>query len=427
LNDLPPRLLILDGPGGPLIDWYVPRLVDDYEVTVVWVPSRIPREAMERGEFLEGYCHNIRLTSFSEAVPRLLALSRGSPPSGILAFSELAIVAVHTVAAVLGLPGNPIEFVSVMRNKYEQRKLLSTAGVPGPRFSYVDSIESLRHATDFVGFPAILKPIYGVGSMATYRVTAETNLPWLWDNAVQSYMCDSRRDGSPVFLLEEYLMGHSWYEDSRYGTYASVESIVQEGMVTHLAITDKLQLAQGFRETGELIPSVLPCDRREVLMNCTSTAIGALGITNSVIHSEFMFTAEGPRVIEINSRVGGGIAELLHYSYDYDVVAAAAAIAVGRPTAPRGAVRRQSALLTPQCPAKDVVIENLASRQQLASLTGVQRAYLPYQVGDRPAWERGSSGGCVINVIATADTREELMDLSDYLNSREVASYVPAR
>jgi hypothetical protein len=421
----PLQLLVLDGPGGPSPQWYLPRLCRDYDVRVIAKPSGDHRKDAERSNVFASYCRYPVIPAQGDALIEAVKLSQDWRVDGVLGFSELLITTVHATAIRLGLPSNTPGSLGALRNKHEQRSLLAAAGIPVPRFSRVDSYETLKHGADIVGNPAVLKPIVGVGSMATYHVSAETDLESLWSQASAYYAADPRGTRTPEFLLEEFLIGEDWHGDPRYGPYASVESVVQDGAVTHLAVTDRLPLSDPFRENGEIIPSALPKVPQNSLMRCASDAIAALGITNSLVHTEIMFTPAGPRVIEVNSRVGGGVTEMLYYSYDYDVVAAAAAVATGRPTSPRGPLLRSSAFFTPQSPAANVVIAKAPTVQDLMACEPVQHAELPYSAGDRPAWERGTADGCIARIVAAADSTEELLRLAQYLNSGSTFAYRP--
>lgn len=180
-----------------------------------------------------------------------------------------------------------------------------------------------------------------------------------------------------------------------------------------------------FRESGCIMPSTLPEDRLAAVLECAEQAVSAIGITNSMVHTEIMLTAAGPRVIEVNSRLGGGVIERLHLSYDYDIVSAMAAVATGRPTAPLGPLQRSSAYLVPQAPARDVVLAEVPSLEELTARPDVVEASLFYGVGDRPEWERGTAGGRLARVIAAADTPGQILDLADHLASDACFSYAP--
>ena len=59
------------------------------------------------------------------------------------------------------------------------------------------------------------------------------------------------------YILEEELIGTDWHGDPRYGDYCSCESLIFQGDVHHINITDRAPLAPPFRETDVIMPSTL--------------------------------------------------------------------------------------------------------------------------------------------------------------------------
>jgi biotin carboxylase len=70
-------------------------------------------------------------------------------------------------------------------------------------------------------------------------------------------------------------------------------------------------MAENFRETGFFIPAALSAGDQRDALDLATAAIAALGVSTGCLHTEIKFTPEGPRVIEVNGRVGGGVPEML--------------------------------------------------------------------------------------------------------------------
>ncbi|KMS76545.1 hypothetical protein ACM01_05025 [Streptomyces viridochromogenes] len=420
-----PRLVFLDGPGPPPPVWYLPRLTENFEVHVLWAPTGDEKRDELHARTLSQFCGNSPLLGGSDDLGAILDFSRTWHPEGILGFSEMVVTETHAAALELGLPANEPKSLPALRSKEEQRIALAKGGVPVPRFASVLSLSDLVEAVGEVGLPAVLKPSAGVGSMATYHVTKDVDLAALWETAASRYTADPRGNGSMHFVLEEMLIGERWHDDPRYASYASVESLVQNGSVTHYAVTDKFPLSETFRENGGVLPSTLPGYRINSILECATQAISAMGVTNSMVHTEVMLTADGPRIIEVNSRLGGGVIEHLHLSFDYDIVTAMANVATGRPVAPLGPRLRSSALYFPQSPAKDVTLAKVPTVDELMAFDEVVEAELYYAAGDRPDWARGTSGGKLARVIAASESPDQLLDLADFLASDKAFTYAP--
>jgi formate-dependent phosphoribosylglycinamide formyltransferase (GAR transformylase) len=52
--------------------------------------------------------------------------------------------------------------VQTARNKYEVRRAMVQHKLKTPRFALIDSADAIKTAAQTVGFPAFLKPVYGV-------------------------------------------------------------------------------------------------------------------------------------------------------------------------------------------------------------------------------------------------------------------------
>lgn len=105
----------------------------------------------------------------------------------------------------------------------------------------------------------------------------------------------------PALIVEEYLPGR---DDQPLGDYVAVECAVDGGVVA-LAVTGKLRLLPPFRETGQFWPARLPADEREEIIDLAVAALEALDVRTGLAHVEIKLTPAGPRVIEVNGRLGG--------------------------------------------------------------------------------------------------------------------------
>ena len=112
-------------------------------------------------------------------------------------------------------------------------------------------------------------------------------------------------------VLEGYLADDPGWSDDDVAGYVSVESVVAGGVISHLALTGRFELAANFRETGFFIPAALSAAEQDEVLGLASAAIEALGVEIGCLHTEVKFTPEGLRVIEVNGRVGGGVPEMI--------------------------------------------------------------------------------------------------------------------
>ncbi len=126
--------------------------------------------------------------------------------------------------------------------------------------------------------------------------------------------------------------GHAIVERLFEGPEFSVETITMDGHTTVLAITDKETAGPPhFVETAHRQPTLANEADREALKQAAIQGIAALGIDNAPGHSEIRLSPEGPIIMEIAARMGGGFiaSHLTPLSSGIDMVRAAIALALG--------------------------------------------------------------------------------------------------
>jgi biotin carboxylase len=110
-----------------------------------------------------------------------------------------------------------------------------------------------------------------------------------------------------------------------------VESVCAPDGSTHVAITGKFPLEPPFREQGGFWPAPLPIEDETAILALVDRSLAALDIPVGITHTEVKLTPAGPRVIEVNGRLGGHIHDLAQRSAHLDLVRANALAALGRP------------------------------------------------------------------------------------------------
>ncbi|MEV6766767.1 ATP-grasp domain-containing protein [Streptomyces sp. NPDC051105] len=247
------------------------------------------------------------------------AAVRGTRPSGIVTFSEPMLAVTAALAETLGLPFHSPRTAKLLTDKLAQRDQLRSAGVDDVRSRLVRSAAEWPDAVRHVGLPAVLKPLRGEGSRDTYLITREEEGRRLLAGLASA-------DGP--MLVEELLHGQP---APPFGDYVSVESACGPDGVRHLAVTGKFPLAQPFREVGKFWPATLPPEERREVLALATRALHALEVTTGLAHTEIKLTPDGPRVIEVNGRLGGHINDMAKQSCGVDLVKLAGRLALGQP------------------------------------------------------------------------------------------------
>jgi len=299
-------------------------------------------------------------------------------------------------------------------DKYVQRELLVRAGLPTPRCQAVADPAGLPSALAAVGLPAVLKPRVGAGSARTCRV----------DSLIEA--TDRLREfqaGPGPFVLEEVLPGDPSVAGPGFGDYVSVESVTVAGSVRHIEITGKFPLAPPFRETGYVVPATLSAGWRRAVFELTEAALRALGVTAGVTHTEVKLTPAGPRLIEVNGRLGGYVADLVRRARRVDLVRSALAAALGHgEDVPELGYRQHAFQYFLTAAMEATTLRRLDGVDRLSRVPGIRYVEVFRKAGDRLDWRLGTLGylGIVHGSAADHDGVLALVAIVDDLLTVEV-------
>lgn len=229
-------------------------------------------------------------------------------PDGVVAFRDEDLLPTADLAERLGLAFHSPAVAERLADKAVQRRALRQGGVPTPG-TWVLPAERDTAETAALGlrltYPVVCKPRRGSGSRHTF-VCADAaelagTLGWL----------DDQPDGREPMVVEEYLPSRPGAADGRFADYVSVETLTVGGRRHHFAVTGRLHPAPSLRETGFFLPSDLAGAELAGVVAQADDALSALGVRDGACHTEVKLTPDGPRVIEVNGRLGGGVADLL--------------------------------------------------------------------------------------------------------------------
>ena len=224
------------------------------------------------------------------------------------------------VAEALKLP-HPLDPVAAARatDKLEQRRAFAREGVPQPRFS-----------EDGTGFPAdarvVVKPAAAQGQRGLAIVEPGGDVA-----AAAALAASDSRDGHA--LCEEFVEGPE----------ITVNAFLDGGRFVPLTVTDReCALAFGVA-TAHIYPSQHPVAD---VVAAAEAACRALAITEGPTYTQVLLAADGPRVMEVAARLGGGHdAELCAAALGVDLSAAAVLAALGRPPGSLEPVRDRAAVV----------------------------------------------------------------------------------
>jgi biotin carboxylase len=321
-------------------------------------------------------------------------LQENTTIAGVTSSSEYYVVTAAATARALGLPGPDVDAVRDCRDKARQRRLLSDGGVAVPEHERVRSAGEARAAADRIGYPVVLKPVQGSGSLGV-RLCADGDEVAAHAAVLTAAAVNER--GVPVprdVLVEEYLRGDEY----------SVEVF---GHTAVVVVAKHLGPLPDFVELGHDVPAALPTADAAGLREQAVRAVKALGLGWGAAHVELRMEDGDVRVVEVNPRLAGGmIPELVRHVLDIDLVDSQVSATVGADPA-----------LTPQSTSRTAAIRFLTADRQgflgdrirteraLAAARAVPHAETAvlYRAPDAPVEPARDFQGRLGHVIATAD------------------------
>ena len=166
------------------------------------------------------------------------------------------------------------------------------------------------------GFPAVVKPEFGAAQMGCVRVDDFATLPGIYRLVRGAASVDNDaifRAGNDL-LLEEYLDGVEF----------DVDLVMEDGECVFSSALQNWPTAEpSFQEQGLHCP---PDHNRRAVRRVIAFSIEAaqaFGLHTGVLHIEAKATSRGPRIVEINARMGGGrIYETVRAVWNLDLVEA---------------------------------------------------------------------------------------------------------
>jgi biotin carboxylase len=240
--------------------------------------------------------------------------------AGVVTFADSQVLNTSRIADQLSLPRQHGRDTALwLSDKLRQRQQLEQ--LSAVRFARSDQ---RWQPADDVFKPVVVKPRRGSGGLGLKRANTSSQL--------QSIVDDLRKRGKATdYLVEDEIPGTVTHPSGHHGLadYVSVETCTAAGLTRVLSIGDKLALTAPFRETGSIYQTALPPRWRDEVGNLAVAATERLGVEWGLCHTEIKLTPTGPKVIEVNGRLGGGVAACLPRAAGLDPVVLAIVLAAG--------------------------------------------------------------------------------------------------
>ncbi len=236
-------------------------------------------------------------------------LADSLPPDAVLSVSEQHTIAAAGVAARLGLPHTSLAAAQAARDKASCRELMRAAGLAQPAFARARTATEAAEAADAIGYPVVVKPVDGSASanVAVAGTQADVRAAFAAIESQESYgrSAAARREA----LVEEFLVGE----------LVSAETMTAGGQTRVLGFVNRILTPPPHQvELGGCFPARVAGEAEAA--ETARSALQAIGFDLGAAHIEIMLTRAGPRIIEINGRLTGGMMPMvLSAAYGRDI------------------------------------------------------------------------------------------------------------
>lgn len=326
-------------------------------------------------------------------VPNVVAAAKRHRIDGVITVaSDMPMQTVAAVAEEMGLVGICRQTALKATNKSAMRRAFEEQGVASPLSFTVNSLEAFREAAARIDGPYIVKPADNSGSRGIYLVRDPGEGEQAYD-----YSRQYSRGGD--VMVEEFMTGPE----------VSVELLAVEGQHHVLQVTDKQTSgAPHFVEIGHSQPSRLPQQALEAIKSLAVKAAKAVGIENGPAHAEIILTKQGPKMVEIGARMGGGCitTHLVPLSTGINMTQATIQTALGQQVRLEKTLDKGSAILF-LLPAGGRITE-IFGVEEARAVPGVHTVEIQCKVGQRTG-QLESGASRIGYVIAQADTPEQAL------------------
>lgn len=247
------------------------------------------------------------------------ALDADAPITAVVSPSERSLPVGGYLRTYFGIPGPGFDVSWNFSNKSVMKDRLRAAGVEVARSLTISDIGDLADAGDSIGWPVVLKPVIGSGSMHTYTIrNREEALSFPGGPEADWFRTCRYR-----LIVEEYVRMKGEYH---------CDAIVRDGRVVFSVL--QRYFTPLLECTGTWGGSVMvgnEDERYAAIGEVYGKVIQALGLKDGVMHLEAFWTGNRFVVGEISCRpAGGGIPKSILLKYGVDLWDAFTAASLNR-------------------------------------------------------------------------------------------------
>lgn len=227
---------------------------------------------------------------------------------GCCTFREDCVPLTARVCDILGLHGIGLKGAMIAKKKSStQNTLCDSATSNGNTYMYAERCYHIENEGDLetaektVEFPAIIKLEYGSGAVGVKRVRDMKEAKEHLRSLQEKLTCGKDHPGIGL-RYDKSMLVMKYIE----GTEHDIDVVLFNGNLVAAFVSDNAPTKRGnFTETAASMPSCLPNNKIEQLVTAAYKCCIEIGLVCGVFNVEMKMTTTGPKLIEINARMGG--------------------------------------------------------------------------------------------------------------------------
>jgi len=299
--------IVFIAPGYPSEMPHFVRGLSEHGAHVIGVgdqpPSALPPLAHQH---LSEYLQVASLRDEMGVVGALTKHLGGRTVDRVVALWEPAVVLAARIREALGIPGIDLEMAHRFRDKDLMKQVIGAAGLRTARHARAGTAAEVRAAVEMVGYPAIIKPIDGAGSMDTFRV----------DTPAELAQAIARLGHVAEVNVEEFITGEEYHFD----TICADGKVLYENMGFY---RPKPLISRSNEWISPQTLAVRDLDQPHLQPGIAlgREVLRVMGFQTGFTHMEWFLTPAGEAVFsEIAARPpGANTVDLMNFTADIDV------------------------------------------------------------------------------------------------------------
>ena len=248
-----------------------------------------------------------------------------------------------TISAKLNLRGPGEDAACIAKKKSWTQRILRTRTGDIPHFPrthlysgrvapiYRES--DIENAIDYVGLPSVLKLEYGSSAVGVKPIHDRLECINMYNKIKSSLRSEKDHPGVGLSHGNDMML-----MEKLSGTEHDIDIVIYDRQLVAAFISDNGPTRKGrYTETTASMPTCLPIDRQGQIIVAAYQCCTEIGLVDGVFNVEMIMTAVGPKLIEVNARMGGFyLRDWILACYGVDILLASFMVSLGvRPIIPK--------------------------------------------------------------------------------------------